>query len=162
MQKIVVNLWYDDKAEEAANFYVSLFEDAKIIRIDRYGKEGAEVAGRPEGSVLTVEFRLGGQRYIALNGGPVYSFTPATSLMVNCPNQQEVDRLWEALSEGGEKGPCGWLTDRYGLSWQIVPEELDTLLHSENPEKARRAMAAMLKMGKLDMEQIKKAMQEDG
>lgn len=158
MQKIVTNLWFDDQAEAAAEFYTSLFADAEILRVDRYGKAGAKVAGRPEGSVLTVEFSLQGQTYIAINGGPVFRFTPAISLMVNCETQEEADRLWEALSEDGQKSQCGWLTDRYGLSWQVVPREMEALLHNADPEKAERATAAMLKMGRLDVAEMKRAM----
>lgn len=160
MQKIVTNLWFDDKAEEAAHFYTSLVKNSQILRIDRYGKAGAQVANRPEGSVLTVEFTLDEQIFVAINGGPIFNFTPAISLMVNCDDQQEVDRLWEAFSQGGEKGQCGWLTDKYGLSWQIVPVELYELIHDADPVKAERATAAMLKMKKLDAAEVRRQMEE--
>ncbi len=161
MQKVITNLWFDQEAEEAARFYTSLFADAEIIRTDRYGKAGAEVAGMPEGSVLTVGFTINGQTFIAINGGPIFKFTPAISLMVMCKDQNEVDRLWEALSEGGEKSQCGWLTDRYGLSWQIVPEGMDALVHDPDPAKAERMTAAMLKMGKLDINELKRLAEQE-
>ncbi len=161
MQKIITNLWFDHEAEEAVHFYTSLFEDGEIIQIDHYGKSGAEVAGMPEGSVLTVDFTINGQIFVAINGGPVFHFTPAISLMVMCKDQDEVDRLWEALSEGGEKSQCGWLTDRYGLSWQIVPEEMIELLHDPDPVKAERLTSAMLKMDKLDVNELRRVAQQD-
>ena len=151
MQKIVITLWFENEAEEAARFYTSLFKNASIDSIQYYGPSGAEVSGQPEKSVLTVEFTIEGQQYIALNGGKMFSFTPATSLMVNCENQQEVDRLWDAFCKEGEPGQCGWLTDKYGLSWQIVPTELERLLSNPDPVKAEKVMAAMIEMGKLDI-----------
>jgi predicted 3-demethylubiquinone-9 3-methyltransferase (glyoxalase superfamily) len=153
MQKIITYLWFDNQAEEAANFYVSLFEDAKITEINRYG-EGAP--GEP-GTVMIVTFTLAGQEFIALNGGPQYSFTEATSLYVNCDNQDEVDRLWNALTDGGEEQPCGWLKDRYGLSWQIIPTALPEMLNDPDPVKARRAMEAMFTMRKIDIAALKAA-----
>ena len=156
-QRISVCLWFDHEAEEAANFYVSIFENSKVGAITRYGDEGAKAAGRPKGSVMTVAFELDGQELIALNGGPVFKFTEAVSLMVNCETQQEVDRYWNALSAGGQEVQCGWLKDRFGLSWQIVPTILLEMLHDKDPEKARRVMAAMLQMVKLDIAALQKA-----
>jgi predicted 3-demethylubiquinone-9 3-methyltransferase (glyoxalase superfamily) len=171
MQKITPFLWFDDQAEEAANFYVSIFSSrggsaadgstTKITEVARYGPAAAQAAGRPEGSAMTVMFVLDGQEYIALNGGPEFTFTEAVSFMVNCENQDEVDGLWDRLSEGGEQGPCGWLKDRYGLSWQIVPTALGEMLRDEDPKKAERVMTAMLGMKKIDIEGLKQAYEED-
>src|SRR2546423_774043 len=149
MQGITPFLWFEDQAEEAAKHYVSIFSqaggsDSEITDVTRYGAAGAPASGRPEGSVMTVAFRLGGQEFVALNGGPEFHFTEAVSLMVNCETQGEVDLLWERLSEGGEQGPCGWLKDRYGVSWQIVPTALGQMLGDEDPKRAGRVMAAML------------------
>jgi predicted 3-demethylubiquinone-9 3-methyltransferase (glyoxalase superfamily) len=156
-QRISMCLWFDHEAEEAAKFYVSIFENSKIGAVTRYGEEGAKAAGRPKGSVMTVAFELDGQELIALNGGPVFKFTEAVSLMVNCETQQEVDRYWKALSTGGQEVQCGWLKDRFGLSWQIVPTILLEMLRDKDPEKARRVMAAMLQMVKLDIATLEKA-----
>lgn len=162
MQKIAPFLWFDAEAEEAAKFYVSVFSGAgrrnsKIVDIARYGEAGAKVSGRPKGSVMTVTFQLGDQEFIALNGGPVFKFTEAISFFVNCETQDEVDRLWERLSEGGEKGQCGWLKDRYGLSWQIVPAALGEMLQDKDAAKSERVMNAMLQMNKLDAAGLRKA-----
>ncbi|GMA08584.1 VOC family protein [Tetragenococcus halophilus subsp. flandriensis] len=157
MQKIVTNLWFDTQAEEAAKFYTSLFEDGDIHNITYYGPSGAKVSGMPEGTVLTVEFSLADQEYIAINGGPVFKFTPAISLMVNCDTQEEIDRLWEAFCEEGQPEECGWLTDKYGLSWQIVPSELNELLSNPDPEKVENVNRALFSMKKLDIEQLRKA-----
>ena len=157
MQKIAPFLWFDDKAEEAAKFYTSIFKNSKILSITRYGEEGAKAAGRPKGSVMTVVFKLQGQEFIALNGGPVFTFSPAISFVVNCKTQKEVDELWEKLSEGGEKGQCGWLKDKYGVSWQIVPTVLGEMLQDKDPKKSRRVMEAMLKMEKIDIKTLKQA-----
>lgn len=162
MQKIAPFLWFDAEAEEAAKFYVSVFSGAgrrnsKIVDIARYGEAGAKVSGRPKGSVMTVTFQLGDQKFIALNGGPVFKFTEAISFFVNCETQDEVDRLWERLSEGGEKGQCGWLKDRYGLSWQIVPAALGEMLQDKDAAKSERVMNAMLQMNKLDAAGLRKA-----
>jgi predicted 3-demethylubiquinone-9 3-methyltransferase (glyoxalase superfamily) len=157
MQKITPFLWFDDKAEKAVNFYVSLFKNSKIGTITRYGKEGAEISGRPEGTAMTVAFQLDGQEFMALNGGPLFKFTEAISFLVNCETQQEVDDLWEKLSEGGKKSRCGWLKDRYGLSWQIVPTALGKLLQDKDPAKAKRVMQAMLQMDKIDINRLKQA-----
>jgi predicted 3-demethylubiquinone-9 3-methyltransferase (glyoxalase superfamily) len=162
MQKVTPFLWFDAEAEEAAKFYVSVFSGAgrrnsKILDIARYGEAGAKVSGRPKGSVMTVTFQLGDQEFIALNGGPVFKFTEAISFFVNCETQDEVDRLWERLSEGGEKGQCGWLKDRYGLSWQIVPAVLGEMLQDKDAAKSERVMNAMLQMNKLDAAGLRKA-----
>jgi predicted 3-demethylubiquinone-9 3-methyltransferase (glyoxalase superfamily) len=156
MQKITPFLWFDDQAEEAARFYTSLFKNSKIVSISRYGDAGP----RPKGQAMTVSFQLNGLDFTALNGGPEYKFTEAISLYVDCKTQEEVDELWEKLSEGGEKGPCGWLKDKYGLSWQIVPTILSELLNDHNAEKANRVMQAMLKMSKIDIAKLKQAYEQ--
>jgi predicted 3-demethylubiquinone-9 3-methyltransferase (glyoxalase superfamily) len=153
MQKITPFLWFDGQAEEAANFYVSIFKNSKIGRIARF----SDGAPGPKGAVMTVSFRIAGQAFVAINGGPQYKFTPAVSFQVSCKTQKQVDRYWEQLSAGGEEGPCGWLKDKYGLSWQIVPTVLPELLRSKNEEKASRVMKAMLAMKKLDVKLLKKA-----
>jgi predicted 3-demethylubiquinone-9 3-methyltransferase (glyoxalase superfamily) len=160
MKKITPFLWFDTQAEEAAKFYVSVFRNSKIGRITRYGEEAAEASGRPAGTVMTVAFKLNGQEFTALNGGPVFTFSQAISFVVHCETQQEVDRLWDTLSEGGEKQPCGWLKDRYGVSWQIVPTILIKLLQDRDPRKAQRVMQAMLQMQKIDIKALKKAYSE--
>lgn len=159
MQKITPCLWFDDQAEEAAKFYTSIFENSRILKISYYGEAGHEVHGRPAGSVMTVEFELNGQRFTALNGGPQFKFTEAISLEVSCRDQDEVDRFWERLSEGGEPGPCGWLKDRFGLSWQVVPTLLAELLTGDDTEKVGRAMEAMLKMKKINIATLEQAYQ---
>ena len=153
MQKIITFLWYNGQAEEAVNYYVSIFPDSKVVNIARLGDTGPG----QKGSVLTVDFQLAGQSFIALNGGPEFRFTEAISLFVNCETQQEVDTLWEKLSEGGEEGRCGWLKDKYGLSWQIIPTALGELLQDKDAEKANRAMQAMLKMSKIDIAEMRRA-----
>jgi predicted 3-demethylubiquinone-9 3-methyltransferase (glyoxalase superfamily) len=155
--RISVCLWFDDQAEEAVKFYVSIFKNSKIGGVARYDEEGARAAGRPKGSVMTVSFELDGQPFIALNGGPVFTFTEAVSLVVNCETQDEVDSYWAKLSAGGEEVQCGWLKDRFGLSWQIVPRVLPEMLQDKDPEKSRRVMAAMLKMKKIDIAALQKA-----
>ena len=160
MQKITPFLWFDDKAEEAANFYVSLFKNSRVGRITRYGDEGAAVAGRPKGTVMTVEFILEGQEFVALNGGPHFKFTEATSFVVNCETQEEVDKFWEKLSEGGEKSQCGWLKDKYGLSWQVVPTVLNEMFQDKDPKKSERVMKAMIQMRKLDIKTLKQAYEQ--
>jgi predicted 3-demethylubiquinone-9 3-methyltransferase (glyoxalase superfamily) len=152
-QKITPFLWFDGEAEEAATFYTELFEDSKIITVSRYGEAGPGDAG----NVMTVAFELAGQKFVALNGGPAHQFTEAVSFVVDCGTQEEVDRYWDALSDGGEEGPCGWLKDRWGLSWQIVPTVLPELLTDPDREKANRVMQAMLKMGKLDIAELERA-----
>jgi predicted 3-demethylubiquinone-9 3-methyltransferase (glyoxalase superfamily) len=156
-QKITTFLWFDSQAEEAAKYYVSIFKDSRIVGTTRYDEEASKVAGRPKGSVMTVEFDLDGQRFTALNGGPLFKFTEAISLVVHCESQNEVDHFWEKLSAGGEEVECGWLKDRYGLSWQVVPDVLIEMLQSKDPEKSKRAMAAMLKMRKLDIAALQQA-----
>jgi len=154
MSKISPFLWFDSQAEEAANFYVSIFPNSKIGKISRYGEAGPG----PKGSVMVVEFELDGQRILALNGGPQFKFTEAISLSVDCKSQEEVDRYWQKLtSGGGSEGPCGWLKDRYGLSWQINPAILGQLLADPDPQKSRRVMEAMLKMKKIVIADLKKA-----
>ena len=157
MQKITPFLWFDNNAEEAANFYVSVFKNSKIGGNARYGEDGAEASGRPKGTVMTVKFQLDGQDFIALNGGPHFKFTEAISLVVNCETQEEVDEFWEKLSEGGEKSRCGWLKDKYGLSWQVVPTVLGELFQSGDAERSERVMKAMLKMDKLDIRTLQQA-----
>ena len=139
------------------NFYVSLFRNSKVGSITRYDEEGAKISGRPKGSIMTLTFQLEGQEFMALNGGPVFKFTEAVSFIVNCETQEEVDYFWEKLSEGGEKGMCGWLKDKFGLSWQIVPTVLGELMQDKDPEKSKRVMNALLQMKKIDIEGLKKA-----
>lgn len=153
MQHVTPFLWFDDQAEEAANFYTSIFKNSKILKVARYGESGP----RPKGSVMTVTFQIDGQEFIALNGGPHFKFTEAVSFVVSCATQQEVDEFWAKLSEGGEKSRCGWLKDRYGLSWQIVPTILGELMSDADPEKSNRVMQAILEMDKLDIETLKRA-----
>ncbi len=153
MSKITPFLWFDNQAEEAMNFYVSLFKNSKIGNVSRYG-EGAPV---PAGTVMSANFTLDGQDIMALNGGPQFKFTEAISFFVNCENQAEVDELWNKLCEGGEPGPCGWLKDKFGLSWQIIPKQLGELMGDPDPEKSRRVMEAMLKMSKIDVPTLQKA-----
>jgi predicted 3-demethylubiquinone-9 3-methyltransferase (glyoxalase superfamily) len=153
MQKIVTFLWFDNQAEEAANLYVSVFKNSKIGTVRRYGKAGPG----PEGSVMTVSFRLEGQEFYALNAGPHFKFTPAISLFVNCESQEEVDELWDRLSAGGRKDRCGWLQDKYGLSWQIIPTALGKLIGDPDPEKSSRVMKAMLQMDKIDERRLREA-----
>ncbi len=153
MQKITPFLWFDGKAEEAANFYVSIFKNSRILNITRYGEAGPG----PKGSVMTVVFELDGEQFIALNGGPQFKFTEAISFSVNCKTQGEVDEFWEKLSQGGEEGPCGWLKDKYGLSWQINPTILGEMLQDSNPEKSKRVMEAMFKMKKIDIHGLQRA-----
>jgi len=157
MQKITPFLWFDNKAEEAAKFYVSIFKNSRIGNISRYGDAGAAVSGRPKGTVMVVTFQLDGQEFLALNGGPQFRFTEAISLVVNCETQQEIDELWEKLSEGGAKNQCGWLKDKYGLSWQIVPTVMGKLMQDKDAEKANRVMKAMLQMHKIDIKLLKQA-----
>jgi predicted 3-demethylubiquinone-9 3-methyltransferase (glyoxalase superfamily) len=153
MQKITPCLWFDTEGEEAAQFYTSVFPNSRIVEVTRYGSAGP----RPEGSVMTVSFELDGQRFIALNGGPDFTFNEAISLEVDCDSQDEVDGYWNALTEGGEEGPCGWLKDRYGVSWQIVPKVLTELISDPDQEKGQRVMAAMLQMRKIEIAELEKA-----
>ena len=157
MQKITPCLWFDSQAEEAAKFYVSIFKNSKIGNMTRYGEAGAEVSGRPKGSVMTVTFEIEGQEFVALNGGPHFTFSEAISLMVQCETQQDIDEMWEKLSQGGEEGPCGWLKDIYGLSWQIVSPEWNEMLRDKDVEKSERVMKAILQMTKPDIKTLKQA-----
>jgi predicted 3-demethylubiquinone-9 3-methyltransferase (glyoxalase superfamily) len=153
MQKITPYLWFDDNAEEAVNFYVSIFKNSKIGSVTRYGDAGPG----PKGQVMIMMFEVEGLEFVALNGGPQYKFTEAISLFVNCATQAEVDDLWEKLSAGGEQGPCGWLKDKYGLSWQIIPQALMDLMQDKDPVKAQRVTEAMLKMSKIDIAALRRA-----
>jgi predicted 3-demethylubiquinone-9 3-methyltransferase (glyoxalase superfamily) len=159
IQKITPFLWFDSQAEEAAGFYTSIFRNSQILAITHYGEEGAAASGRPKGTVMTVVFRLDGQEFVALNGGPHFRFTEAISFVVNCESQNEVDYFWEALSQGGDANAqqCGWLKDKYGVSWQVVPAALGELLSDPDPEKSGRVMKAMLQMKKIDVEMLKQA-----
>lgn len=156
MQRITPFLWFDDKAEEAMNFYTSIFEDSQIVSVTRYGEAGPAA----KGTAMSATFRLNGQEFIALNGGPRFTFTEAISLFVTCETQQEVDELWEKLSEGGETQQCGWLRDKYGLSWQIVPTVLGEMLQDADAEKSRRVMEAMLQMDRLDVQTLRQAYEQ--
>ena len=162
MQKISPCLWFDDQGEEAAKFYTSIFKDSKIGDVTRYGKEGYEIHGREEGTVMTVEFEIEGQKFLVLNGGPIFKFNEAISFQVYCETQEEVDYYWEKLSEGGDEKAqqCGWLKDKYGVSWQIVPNILIKMLKDKDSEKSQRVMKAMLQMHKLDISTLKKAYEE--
>jgi predicted 3-demethylubiquinone-9 3-methyltransferase (glyoxalase superfamily) len=153
MQKITPFLWFDGNAEEAANFYISIFKNSKMGKISRYGDAGPG----PKGSAMSVTFQIEGQEFFALNGGPKFKFTPAISFFVNCETQQEVDELWEKLSTGGRTDRCGWLQDKFGLSWQIIPTVLGQLLGDKDPQRAKRAMQAMLQMTKLDIKKLQQA-----
>jgi len=157
MQKITPCLWFDSQAEEAMKFYTSIFKNSKIGKVARYGESAAKVSGRPKGTVMTVTFELDGQEFMALNGGPIFKFTEAISLAVNCKTQEEIDQLWEKLSTGGEKGVCGWLKDKYGLSWQIVPTVLAEMMQDKDAEKTERVMGALLEMQKLDIKTLQQA-----
>ena len=156
MHKITPFLWFDGKAEEAAKFYVSIFKNSRIVGITRYGEAGPG----PKGSAMTVRFELDGQEFIGLNGGPQFKFTEAVSFSVDCKTQEEVDEFWEKLSEGGEQGQCGWLKDKYGLSWQINPTVLSQMLGDPDPEKSKRVMEAMLRMKKIDIKRLKQAYEQ--
>ena len=156
MQKITPFLWFNDQAEEAMNFYVSIFKNSKVGRVTRYGEAGPG----PKGSVMSATFQLDGQEFMALNGGPHFSFTPAISFFVNCETQEEVDELWEKLSAGGKKDRCGWLKDKYGLSWQIIPSALGKLMGDKNAAKAQNVMKAMLQMDKIETARLQQAYDE--
>ena len=160
MNKIVPYLWFDTQAEEAARFYASLFKNSAVGTVTRYGEAGVKPSGRPVGSVMTVEFRLEDQDFIALNGGPTFTFSPAISLFVNCRTQKEVDRLYDGLVAGGEEQPCGWLKDKYGVSWQIVPVVLGKMLRDKDPKRVERVMQALLEMKKIDIAALKVAFGE--
>ncbi len=157
VQKITPFLWFDDKAEEAVKFYVSIFKNSRIGSIARYGEEAAKASGRPKGTAMIVTFQLEGQEFIALNGGPIFKFTEAVSFLVNCETQEEVDELWEKLSLGGKEGQCGWLKDKYGLSWQVVPSVLGEMMQDKDAEKSSRVMKAVLQMKKIDIRTLQQA-----
>lgn len=152
-QRITPNLWFDTQAEEAASFYVSVFENSRIVNVTRYPEAGPREAGM----VMTVEYELDGQRFVAINGGPEFTFDEAISLQINCETQDEIDLYWEKLTEGGSEGPCGWLKDRYGLSWQVAPTGMDGVFGDPDPKRAERAMRAMLGMGKIDLAALRAA-----
>jgi predicted 3-demethylubiquinone-9 3-methyltransferase (glyoxalase superfamily) len=156
MQKITPFLWFNDTAEEAVNFYVSIFKNSKVMSVSRFGDAGPG----PKGSVMSMTFQIEGQVFYALNGGPAFTFTPAISLFVNCESQQEVDELWEKLSAGGKKDRCGWLKDKYGLSWQIISTVLGKLLQDKDPEKSKRVMQAMLQMDKIESNALQQAYEQ--
>ena len=158
MQKITTFLWFDNNAEEAVNFYVSIFKNSKVVNITRYNDASAKAAGRPEGSVMTLEFQLEGQNFVAINAGPHFKFTEAISFVVDCGSQEEVDYFWEKLTaDGGQESQCGWLKDKYGLSWQITPRVLIEMIGDKDPQKAQRVMQAMLQMKKIDIATLKRA-----
>ena len=161
MQKITPNLWFDNQAEEAVNFYTSIFKNSKIKDIARYDSASAAVSGRPEGSVLTISFEIEGQDFLALNGGPIFKFNEPVSFIINCETQEEVDYYWEKLSAVPESEQCGWLKDRFGLSWQVVPTMLGKLLSGPDPMKSQRAMQAMLQMKKLDIAALQQAYDQE-
>ena len=160
MQKITPCLWFDNQAEEAAKFYASIFKNSKIGNMTRYGEAGAKVSGRPKGSVMTVTFEIEGQEFVALNGGPHFTFSEAISFMVKCETQKEIDEMWDKLSQGGEKGQCGWLKDKYGLLWQIVSPVWDEMLRDKDVKKSERVMKAILQMTKPDIKTIKQAYEQ--
>ncbi|MES2616674.1 MAG: VOC family protein [Bacteroidota bacterium] len=153
-QKMSICLWYNNEAEAAAKHYTSIFKNSEMGHVSRYGKEGFEFHGQPEGTAMTVSFRLNDMQFTGLNGGPQFKFTEAISVVVNCETQEEIDYYWEKLSEGGEEGPCGWLKDMFGVSWQIVPNALSKLLSSTEPGKAQRVTAAFLQMKKFDIQKL--------
>jgi predicted 3-demethylubiquinone-9 3-methyltransferase (glyoxalase superfamily) len=162
MQKIIPCLWFDDKAEEAAKFYASIFKNSKIGNVSRYGKEGYEFHGKEDGTVMTVDFEIEGKQFVALNGGPIFKFNEAISFQVHCETQKEVDYYWEKLSEGGDEKAqqCGWLKDKYGVSWQIVPVVLTKMLQDKDAKKSQRVMKALLQMRKLDIKTLTEAYEE--
>ena len=162
MQKIIPCLWFDDKAEEAAKFYASIFKNSKVGNVSRYGKEGYEFHGKEDGTVMTVDFEIEGQQFVALNGGPIFKFNEAISFQVHCETQKEVDYYWEKLSEGGDEKAqqCGWLKDKYGVSWQIVPVVLTKMLQDKDAKKSQRVMKALLQMRKLDIKTLTEAYEE--
>jgi predicted 3-demethylubiquinone-9 3-methyltransferase (glyoxalase superfamily) len=157
MKGISPCLWFDGQAEEAARFYTSIFKNSKIGNLTRYGDSAAAASGRPKGSVMTVTFKLDGQDFMALNGGPEFKFTEAISFMVKCESQDEIDHFWAKLSEGGHPNVCGWLKDKFGLSWQIVPAALEAMMEDKDPKKAERVMSALMQMKKLDIKILKEA-----
>ncbi len=163
MQRLSVNLWFEKEAMEAVDFYISIFKNSRIIRITHYGKEGQEIHKMPDGMIMTVEFELDGLRFVALNGGPLFKFTEAVSIIVNCQNQEEVDHYWEKLTNGGNRlaQQCGWLKDKYGVSWQVVPTMLPDLIHKEDGEKERPVMKVMMDMKKIDIKKLEEVTRKD-
>jgi predicted 3-demethylubiquinone-9 3-methyltransferase (glyoxalase superfamily) len=163
MQKISPCLWFDDNAEDAVKFYVSIFKNSKVGNVTRYGKEGYEIHKKKEGSVMTIDFEIEGQKFLALNGGPIFKFNEAISFQIYCDTQEEIDYYWEKLTEGGDKNAqvCGWLKDKFGLSWQVVPIAMIKMLQDKDSKKTERVMKAMLQMHKLDINAITKAYQEE-
>lgn len=157
MQQITPFFWFDGKAEAAATFYTGIFKNSKILKVARYGESGAKVSGRKQGSVMTVAFQLNGQNFIALNGGPQFKFNESVSFVVHCETQAEVDYFWKKLSAGGQKGQCGWLKDKFGVSWQVVPSFIGTMMSHPDSAKSQRAMQALLKMRKLDIKKLRAA-----
>jgi len=157
---MTVCLWFDSQAEEAASFYVSIFKNSKIGSVSRYGEEGARMSGKAAGSAMTVTFTLDGQEFMGLNGGPMFQFTPAISFIVNCESQEELDRMWAALSAGGEEGRCGWLKDKFGVSWQIVPTALGEMMGDKDPQKSGRVMQALLQMNKIEIAALRRAYEQ--
>ncbi len=160
-KQVVPCLWFDSKAEEAAKFYVSVIRNSKLGKITRYGEAAAKASGQPAGSVMTVTFTINGQEFMALNGGPQFTFSPAVSFVLPCDTQKEIDRLWDKLSEGGDKGQCGWLKDKFGVSWQIVPTALGEMLGDNNPRKAQSVMQAMLQMNKIEIAALRRAYEQE-
>ena len=160
LQKITPHLWFDSSAEEAAKFYTSIFKNSRVTHVARYGDAVAEISGRPKGSVMTVVFELEGQTFMALNGGPIFKFSPAISFLVSCETQTELDGLWDKLTEGGEIEQCGWLKDRYGVSWQIVPSVLGEMMADNDPARVEKVAKAMLQMKKIDIEGLRRAYAE--
>jgi predicted 3-demethylubiquinone-9 3-methyltransferase (glyoxalase superfamily) len=161
-KQIVPCLWFDGKAEEAAKFYVSTIRNSKMGKITRYGEAAAKESGQPLGSVMTVTFTINGQEFMALNGGPQFTFSPAVSFVLTCDTQKEIDRLWDKLSEGGEKSVCGWLKDKYGLSWQVVPAVLEKMLEDKDVKRSEAVMEALIKMAKLDIKALQEAYEKPG
>jgi predicted 3-demethylubiquinone-9 3-methyltransferase (glyoxalase superfamily) len=157
MQKITPFLWFDNQAEEAVKFYTSIFKDSKILKVCRYTEAGQKASGQPKGSVMTIEFQLNGQKFVALNGGSHFRFTEAISFVVNCQSQAEIDKFWKRLSAGGKTGQCGWLKDKYGVSWQVVPAILGKIMVDKDVAKSQRVMQAILKMKKLNIKTLRKA-----
>lgn len=157
MQQIIPCLWFNGNAEQAVNFYLSVFKDSKIGTTTYYDEASSKASGQPLGSVLTIIFELNGQSFMALNGGPAFRFTEAVSFMIYCKNQEEIDYYWANLSSGGQEGPCGWLKDQFGLSWQVVPAKWESLMAGKDPVKSERAMRAMMQMGKLDIRKLEEA-----
>ena len=161
-KQVVPCLWFDNKAEEAAKFYVSVIKNSKMGKIARYGEAAAKASGQPVGSVMTVTFTINGQEFMALNGGPQFTFSPAVSFFLKCDTQKEIDRLWDKLSEGGEKSVCGWLTDKYGLTWQIVPTVLDKMMEDKDEKRRDAVMEALIQMTKLDIRKLEEAYEKPG